>query len=64
MISITRSRRKPAGSCPAPAPLRSGRRHAGFCKNVARLMAIPGVDMVVALAIIAVIGDINRFGEP
>jgi transposase len=33
-------------------------------ENVARLMAIPGVDMVVALAIIAAIGDINRFGEP
>jgi hypothetical protein len=33
-------------------------------ENVARLKAIPGVDMVVALAIIAAIGDINRFGEP
>ncbi len=33
-------------------------------ENVARLMAIPGVDMVVALAVIAAIGDINRFDEP
>jgi transposase len=33
-------------------------------ENVTRLMAIPGVDMVVALAVIAAIGDINRFGEP
>jgi transposase len=33
-------------------------------ENIARLMAIPGVDMVVALAVIAAIGDINRFGEP
>ena len=33
-------------------------------ENVARLMAIPGVDMVVALATIAAIGDIDRFGEP
>ena len=27
-------------------------------------MAIPGVDMIVALAIIAAFGNINRFGEP
>ena len=33
-------------------------------ENVARLIAIPGIDMVVALAVIAAIGDINRFGEP
>ena len=32
-------------------------------ENVARLMAIPGLDMVVALAVIAAIGDINRFGD-
>ena len=33
-------------------------------ENVARLIAIPGIDMVVALAVTAAIGDINRFGEP
>lgn len=33
-------------------------------QNVTRLIAIPGVDMIVALAIIAAIGDINRFGTP
>jgi transposase len=33
-------------------------------ESVTRLIAIPGVDMIVALAIIAAIGDINRFGIP
>lgn len=33
-------------------------------ENVARLVAIPGVDMIVALAVTAAIGDINRFVEP
>ena len=33
-------------------------------ENVARLIAIPGIDMVVALAVTAATGDINRFGEP
>lgn len=33
-------------------------------ENVARLIAIPGIDMVVGLAVTAAIGDINRFGEP
>jgi transposase len=27
-------------------------------------MAIPGVDMIVGLAIIAAVGNINRFGDP
>jgi transposase len=33
-------------------------------EKVTRLVAIPGVDMIVALAIIAAIGDINRFNSP
>ena len=33
-------------------------------EGVQRLMTIPGVDMVVALAMAAAIGDVARFGEP
>src|SRR5215207_6617293 len=33
-------------------------------ESVARLMTIPGVDMVVALALAAAIGDIQRFEAP
>jgi transposase len=33
-------------------------------ERVKRLMTIPGVDMVVALALVAAIGDIKRFGRP
>src|SRR5688572_26607297 len=33
-------------------------------EGVKRLMTIPGVDMVVALAMAAAIGDVARFGEP
>jgi transposase len=32
--------------------------------TIARLMTIPGIDMIVALAVRAAIGDINRFAEP
>jgi transposase len=32
--------------------------------RVKRLMTIPGVDMVVALALVAAIGDIERFAKP
>jgi transposase len=32
-------------------------------QSVTRLMTIPGVDMVVALAIVAAIGDVGRFGQ-
>src|SRR5208282_5672980 len=32
-------------------------------ESVRRLMTIPGVDMVVALAIVAAIGDVGRFGQ-
>ena len=31
--------------------------------RVKRLMTIPGIDMVVALALIAAIGDIERFAK-
>jgi transposase len=31
---------------------------------VKRLMTIPGIDMVVALALIAAIGDVERFAKP
>jgi transposase len=33
-------------------------------ESVARLMTIPGIDMVVALALVAAIGDIQRFEAP
>jgi transposase len=33
-------------------------------ERVKRLMTIPGIDMVVALALIAAIGDIERFARP
>jgi len=33
-------------------------------ERVKRLMTIPGIDMVVALALVAAIGDIERFGRP
>ncbi len=33
-------------------------------ESVQRLMTIPGVDMVVALAIVAAIGDVGRFERP
>jgi transposase len=33
-------------------------------EGVKRLMTIPGVDMVVALAIVAAIGEVTRFDEP
>jgi hypothetical protein len=33
-------------------------------KSVARLMTIPGIDMVVALALAAAIGDVQRFEAP
>ena len=33
-------------------------------EGVKRLMTIPGVDMVVALAIVAAIGDVGRFEQP
>ena len=33
-------------------------------ESVARLMTIPGIDMVVALALVAAIGDIQRFESP
>jgi transposase len=33
-------------------------------EGVQRLMTIPGVDMVVALAMAAAIGDVARFSEP
>jgi len=32
--------------------------------RVKRLMTIPGLDMIVATALVAAIGDINRFGAP
>jgi transposase len=32
--------------------------------SVARLMTIPGIDMVVALALVAAIGDVQRFEAP
>ena len=32
--------------------------------SVARLMTIPGIDMVVALALVAAIGNVQRFGAP
>jgi transposase len=33
-------------------------------ESVARLMTIPGIDMVVAIALVAAIGDIQRFEAP
>jgi len=39
-------------------------RHALACDDVRRLMTIPGVDMVVAIALVAAIGDITRFASP
>lgn len=36
-------------------------RHALACDDVRRLMTIPGVDMVVAIALVAAIGNITRF---
>src|SRR5918997_1179958 len=33
-------------------------------ESVARLMTIPGIDMVVALALVAAIGDVQRFEAP
>src|ERR1700758_2801639 len=33
-------------------------------ERVKRLMTIPGIDMVVALALIAAIGDVERFAKP
>lgn len=33
-------------------------------EGVKRLMTIPGIDMVVALAMTAAIGDVSRFGSP
>jgi transposase len=32
--------------------------------RVKRLMTIPGVDMVVALAIVSAIGEVSRFDKP
>jgi transposase len=32
--------------------------------NTRRLMAIPGVDMAVAVAIVATVGDFSRFESP
>ena len=39
-------------------------RHALACDDVRRLMTIPGVDMVVAIALVAAIGNITRFASP
>jgi transposase len=33
-------------------------------RGVKRLMTVPGLDMIVATALVAAIGDINRFASP
>jgi transposase len=39
-------------------------RHALADQNSKRLMTIPGIDMVVALGMLAAVGDVGRFARP